>query len=56
MNEKVVQNERKSRYADNPNQAAQAEACTLDVVLVAFDDATTPAGDYDYHEHDLPYE
>ena len=30
--------------------------CTLDVVLVTFDDATTPTGGYDYHEHDLPYE
>ncbi len=29
--------------------------CTLDVVLVTFDDATTQAGSYDYHEHDLPY-
>ena len=32
-----------------------APSCTLDVVLVTFDDATTPAGGYDYHEHDRPY-
>ena len=42
-------------HAKHPDQAAQAEACTLDVVLVTFQDATTPAGGYDYHEHDLPY-
>ncbi len=44
-------------HANNPDPAAQAEACTLDVVLVTFDDATTQASEtaYDYHEHDLPY-
>ena len=35
---------------------ASAPSCTLDVVLVTFRNATTPAGGYDYHEHDLPYE
>lgn len=35
---------------------ASAPSCTLDVVLVTFRNATTQAGDYDYHEHDLPYE
>ena len=34
---------------------AMAFPCTLDVVLVTFLEATTPAGGYDYHEHDRPY-
>ena len=34
---------------------ASAPSCTLDVVLGTFDDATTPAGGYDYHLHDRPY-
>ena len=34
---------------------ASAPSCTLDVVLVTFDDATTPAGGYDYHLHDRPH-
>ena len=55
-------------HANNPNQAAQADACTLDVVLVTFDDETTAnpmtpesCGSAtnpqrcDYHEHDRPY-
>ena len=29
--------------------------CTLDVVLVTFDDATERAGGYDYHLHDRPH-
>ena len=32
-----------------------AASCTLDVVLVTFDDATTRAGGYDYHLHDRPH-
>ena len=32
-----------------------APSCTLDVVLVTFDDATMLAGGYDYHLHDRPY-
>ena len=34
-----------------------APSCTLDVVLVTFDDATTQASEtaYDYHNHDRPY-
>ena len=32
-----------------------APSCTLDVVLVTFDDGTAPVGGYDYHLHDRPY-
>ena len=32
-----------------------APSCTLDVVLVTFDDATTQAGGYDYHLYDRPH-
>ena len=32
-----------------------AVSCTLDVVLVTFDNATTRAGRHDYHLHDRPH-
>ena len=32
-----------------------APSCTLDVVLVTFDDATMLAGSYNYHLHDRPH-
>ena len=32
-----------------------APSCTLDVVLVTFDDGTAPVGGIDYHLHDQPY-
>ena len=44
-------------HANNPNQAAQADACTLDVVLVTFrNETTTTAGaNCLYCNHDRPY-
>ena len=32
-----------------------AASCTLDVVLVTFDDGRKRAGGYDYHLHDRPH-
>ena len=47
-------------HANNPIPAARAAACTLDVVLVTFQDANQPSTlpnyrNYDYHAYDRPY-
>ena len=44
-------------HANNPILAAQAAACTLDVVLVTFQDAgaSTSSLGYQYHDHDRPH-
>ena len=48
-------------HRGNPIIAAQADACTLDVVLVTFRDATGSNTDlahedsYDYHDYDRPW-
>ena len=44
-------------HANNPDQAAQAEACTLDVVLITFPNKTTDTAGENclYCNHDRPY-
>ena len=44
-------------HANHPNQAAQAEACTLDVVLVTFLNETTATAGANclYCNHDRPH-
>ena len=44
-------------HANHPNRAAQAEACTLDVVLVTFLNETTDTAGENcvYCNHDRPY-
>ena len=46
---------RGSAITGRASLTATAFPCTLDVVLVTFDDATEPAGGYDYHLHDRPH-